>query len=529
MDPVRQLLQVLLLAFIVTNHVHSVQGQSLFGGMAQGLTGGLTGATTTPPATAPDTADTADSPSDTSSTGSTPSGSTGSTPSGPLILRTALLAGTNIPALTRSTVSAASRAVTPNANLLRNVQLPKCQQSNVLLSAGSFPTNWQQLSAQQQAEHPINMVMFQLGYSAYQDPEQLPSCLGPMGIDTKSIKFVNARDTPVSAVTAVVMKAANERIFVLFKGSDIPNVITDLNCKYSAPAGAAFGAPTSDIRMHDGFYRAWQVLEKDVVAHVTSYMKQAPGAKIYVIGHSLGASLASIAALRLQKGGVLPASADVAGVWLLASPRSGNGAWRDAYNAALLTRTLRITNFRDFASRLPQQTQDCSAGSGLSSLMAERGQYAQVGRSLVQCPAASGGLVQWNLYSSGSETLECGSGKDGADMSAATHMLGAYFDAWRRGYLASKGSDLANDARTAAVLCQECVDARVASRFRLTRLDPSAAFPPARAGGPVTCFNDDNCRVQRAWNAATSVGSTSSAPAASLTRCNGYICSDLGV
>jgi hypothetical protein len=51
----------------------------------------------------------------------------------------------------------------------------------------------------------------------YQQPEQLPSCLGPMGVDTSSIKFVHAKDTPVSAVTALVMKASNERIFVAFK------------------------------------------------------------------------------------------------------------------------------------------------------------------------------------------------------------------------------------------------------------------------------------------------------------------------
>uniref|UniRef100_A0A383VAG6 Fungal lipase-type domain-containing protein n=1 Tax=Tetradesmus obliquus TaxID=3088 RepID=A0A383VAG6_TETOB len=327
----------------------------------------------------------------------------------------------------------------------------------------------------------------------------------------------------------MVMKAANERIFVMFKGSDVSNIATDVNCRYSAPVGAAFGAPDSDIRLTDGFYRAWKVLENDVINTVLTYLNQAPGAQIYVVGHSLGASLASIAAQRMQAGGVLPASADVAGVWLLVSPRSGNGAWRDAYNAALLTRTLHITNFRDFASWLPQQTQDCSAGGGLSALVAARGQYAHVGRSLVQCPAPSGGLVQWKLYASGSENLECGPGKDSADMSIATHMLGAYFDAWRRGHLASKGSDPADDIRTAAVLCQECVDLKNARKFRLTRVNPFLSFPPARAGGPVTCFNSDNCRVQRAWTAATSLGSTSTAAVVMLTGCSGYMCVDVGV
>jgi hypothetical protein len=70
----------------------------------------------------------------------------------------------NAAPLARSAGSAASRAVTPNPSLLRREQLPKCQKSNVLFNSGGFPSNWQQLGAQQQAEHPINMVMFQLAY-----------------------------------------------------------------------------------------------------------------------------------------------------------------------------------------------------------------------------------------------------------------------------------------------------------------------------------------------------------------------------
>ncbi|KAF6262704.1 Alpha/Beta hydrolase protein [Scenedesmus sp. NREL 46B-D3] len=274
---------------------------------------------------------------------------------------------------------------------------------------GGFPSNWQQLGAQQQAQHPINMVMFQLGYAAYQQPSQLPGCLGPMGIDTRSIKFITARDTPVSNVTAL--------------GSDLFNVITNLNCRYSAPAGAAFASPTSDLRLHDGFYRAWLALERRVVATIDAYVAQAPGSRIYVLGHSLGAAIASIAALRLQRGGVLAGAADVAGVWLLAAPRAGNAAWRDAYNAALLTRTLRMSTFRDFAVRVPLQTQECSAG-GLAAIVTPWSRYAHVGRSLLMCPAPSGGLVRWTVSARGSEVLDCGSIADAPDLTGATHMLG---------------------------------------------------------------------------------------------------------
>jgi hypothetical protein len=84
-----------------------------------------------------------------------------------VVTRSAQMAGQNAVPLAQGAASSASRAVTPNMNLLRRVQLPKCQQSNVLLNSGGFPNNWQQLNGQQQAEHPINMVMFQLSYSEY--------------------------------------------------------------------------------------------------------------------------------------------------------------------------------------------------------------------------------------------------------------------------------------------------------------------------------------------------------------------------
>lgn len=404
----------------------------------------------------------------------------------------------------------------PNVNSGEGT-LPQCLSSNVLFNAGGFPTNWAQLKADQQAAHPINMVMFQLGYAVYQTPGKTTGCLGPMGVDTYSIKMIFKRDPFLAGVTAFVMKAAHERIFVLFRGSTPSNVWTDASCRYSEPVGAVFGAPGQNLRMHNGFYSAWQALEPDVVATVKSYLATVPSGKVYVIGHSLGASLASIAALRLNT--VLPKSAEVAGVWLLASPRSGNAVWADVYNKALLAKTLRFNNYKDFAVRLPRQIEECSAG-GVAVLLTETNQYSHVGRSLLMCPAASG-LTQWNVYPAGSERTDCGPGQDGADTSGATHLLGSYFDAWRRGYLASYGSDLAKDRRTAAVVCEQCTDTR------LTRL--LQANVPARAGGPVTCFNDAACQSQKAWDATTAVAKTFSAVWGPLYVCNGFLCSDPGV
>ena len=41
-------------------------------------------------------------------------------------------------------------------------KLPQCQQSLVLTTAGGFPDDWSQLSAEAQASHPINLPIMQV-------------------------------------------------------------------------------------------------------------------------------------------------------------------------------------------------------------------------------------------------------------------------------------------------------------------------------------------------------------------------------
>lgn len=245
---------------------------------------------------------------------------------------------------------------------------------------------------------------------------------------------------------------------------------------------------------------------------------QAPNGKVYIVGHSLGAALASVAALRLTA--TLPSSTEVAGVWLYGSPRAGNPTWKAMYNAMLLQKTLRISNHLDFAARVPRQQQACSTSGGIFNLLAPTGQfaYAHVGRSLLMCPS-SNGLTNWVVAGIGSEVVECpGLSNQDGDGSAATHLLGSYFDSWRRGYYAWTKSTLADDPRLTAVLCSQC------TMRRGTRLTQIAV--PARGGGPVTCATDASCTSQEAWNAVTAVRQTATVKFGGMLVCNGYICSD---
>jgi hypothetical protein len=105
------------------------------------------------------------------------------------------------------------------------------------------------------------------------------------------------------------------------------DVTINMACRHIQPPEYTFGIAGSGIRMHRGFYRAWQVLEYGVTAAVQGYLKQVPSGEVYVVGHSLGAAVASIAALRLHVVlGSGPVRGQVSGVWLIASPRPG-GKW----------------------------------------------------------------------------------------------------------------------------------------------------------------------------------------------------------
>lgn len=197
----------------------------------------------------------------------------------------------------------------------------------------------------------------------------------------------------------------------------------------------------------------------------------------------------------------------------------GNPVWKSMFNAMLLRKTLRITNYADFAARVPREQQACSTSGGILNLLAPTAtfSYAHVGRSLLMCPSRSG-LSTWTLGAFGSEAVDCPGSNGDYDGSAATHLLGSYFDSWRRGYYARTKRNLAEDPRLTSVLCQQC------TMRRGTRLTQIAV--PARAGGPITCGVDASCTSPVAWDAVTAVKQTSTVKFGGLSVCNGYICSD---
>jgi hypothetical protein len=112
-----------------------------------------------------------------------------------------------------------------------------------------------------------------LAYTVYQQPSTFETCIKQWGID--SIQAIT-KTVPAFYANAVayVMRVGQERLFVVFKGSDASNWIQNLECAHTEQLGDLFGARGSDLRLHSGFYAGWTALEADVRAAVLNFVKE---------------------------------------------------------------------------------------------------------------------------------------------------------------------------------------------------------------------------------------------------------------
>jgi pimeloyl-ACP methyl ester carboxylesterase len=104
------------------------------------------------------------------------------------------------------------------------------------------------------------------------------------------------------------------------------------------------GAPPVG-RAHRGFAAALESVWSEVLQAAQAL---GAGRPLFVAGHSLGAALAQLAAMRLVAHGV-----GVAGVYTYGSPRAGDAEFRAAYDAALGERTFMHVNDEDVVTTIP--------------------------------------------------------------------------------------------------------------------------------------------------------------------------------
>jgi triacylglycerol lipase len=138
---------------------------------------------------------------------------------------------------------------------------------------------------------------------------------------------------------AVIWKNGQDLI-VAFRGTrSLRNFVTDLRCR-RVPL-----FPGAKAEVHQGFQRALESIYDALHAAVAQRAGGPASPRLWITGHSLGAALAKLFALRCKL--------ELAGVYTFGEPRVGNAAFRDSYNYWLKSKTFRVVDAEDFITRLP--------------------------------------------------------------------------------------------------------------------------------------------------------------------------------
>jgi hypothetical protein len=151
-------------------------------------------------------------------------------------------------------------------------------------------------------------VMSQLAYLPFdKDPDSLIKALSEAGFEL--IKSFNCNGTQ-----AFLAKRESDRMVVLvFRGTqteDPQDIVTDLR--------ANFYQDEKGVKIHDGFYKAFQCIESEIKNTAKSLEEYS----LYVTGHSLGGALALIATRAIN-------SDNLAACYTYGSPKVGNEEFGD--------------------------------------------------------------------------------------------------------------------------------------------------------------------------------------------------------
>jgi predicted lipase len=140
-----------------------------------------------------------------------------------------------------------------------------------------------------------------------------------------------------------------DQIITVFQGSsDIQNWATNLDTtKEDYPY-------CKGCEVHKGFYELWKLFEDDVIQEVNTLLTAHPTASVVTSGHSLGASLATLASVDILNN--LTSNAPVY-TWTIGSPRVGNNEFSDWYLQNTVQHNQRIVNWHDVVPHLPSEVQ----------------------------------------------------------------------------------------------------------------------------------------------------------------------------
>lgn len=149
----------------------------------------------------------------------------------------------------------------------------------------------------------------------------------------------------------IAQDPTTHEIIVAFRGTDdVQTLATDFNqtlvtfnsVGINCAACMVFTLLKDLTQVHGGYVNQWNSVSEGVISTVQGLLKTTPGAPVTVTGHSLGASLASLASMSMSGVGISLTT------YTFGQPRTGNQAYADFVDSVLpLGKMFRVTHSND--------------------------------------------------------------------------------------------------------------------------------------------------------------------------------------
>jgi len=146
-------------------------------------------------------------------------------------------------------------------------------------------------------------------------------------------EFFNNRETQA------FLAGNNDLLILAFRGTEgnIRDWMTDLDIEFVGGPGG---------RVHEGFLTALSYVWRDIWTFISGQRKSRA---LWVTGHSLGASLATLAVAKLR----LEKDEPVNGLYTFGQPRTGDREFAKNFDADFEKQTFRYVNNNDIVTRVP--------------------------------------------------------------------------------------------------------------------------------------------------------------------------------
>jgi len=143
----------------------------------------------------------------------------------------------------------------------------------------------------------------------------------------------------------IALDNTNHVVVLAFRGSEsLDNWIEDLTFTQTSVSSLCSGCEA-----HEGFWDGWQSVKPTLLPYIQSTLSANPGYGLVLVGHSLGAALASLAATDLRASGM------TLDTYTFGCPRVGNLALADFITAQSGGTNYRFTHTDDPVPKLPPE------------------------------------------------------------------------------------------------------------------------------------------------------------------------------